>query len=306
MESAMLDLNLHHLRYFWMVAKEGSVLAASKALDLAQPTLSMQIRSLERSLGIKLFAKSGRNLVLTDVGRIVFRYADEMFALSKELGQALRGQPAGRPLVFMVGVSDALSKLVVEHMLEPAWSQPEPIRMVCLEGSPETLMSKLAIHELDVVLSDAPAPPSVRVHAYSHLLGESKVSVFGTADLVRRYKNNFPASLEDAPFLLPTGHSAVRHQFDTWLDQQQLTLNIRGEIADSALIKVMGKQGIGLFLAPSVVAEDVVSQYNVKLLGEIGGLTESFYAISVERRLKHPSVVAIAEMARGKLFGHKT
>ncbi|HMO36086.1 MAG TPA: transcriptional activator NhaR, partial [Gemmatales bacterium] len=277
----MLDLNLHHLRYFWMVAKEGSVLAASKMLNLAQPTLSMQIRTLEQSLGVKLFAKSGRHLVLTDVGRIVYRYADEMFALSKELGQALRGQPAGRPLIFMVGISDALSKLVVEQVLDPAWNQPEPIRMVCLEGSPEELMGRLAIHELDVVLSDAPAPANVRVHAYSHLLGESKVAIFGTAELVRKYKPQFPSSLMGAPFLLPTNPSAVRHQFDTWLDQQQLTLDIRGEIADSALIKVMGKQGIGLFLAPAVVASDVMTQYNVKLLAEVPGMVESFYAISV-------------------------
>lgn len=299
----MLDLNLHHLRYFWMVAKEGSVQAASKLLDLAQPTLSMQIRTLERSLNVKLFSKSGRNLILTDVGRVVYRYADEMFALSKELGQALRGQPPGRPLVFMVGISDAISKLVVEHMLAPAWKLRDSIRMVCLEGSPPELMSKLAIHELDVVLSDAPAPATVRVHAYSHLLGSSDIAVFGTSDLVRKYKADFPRSLQGAPFLLPTMESAVRHQFDTWLDQEQITLDVRGEIADSALIKVMGKQGIGLFLAPIVVADDVVTQYHVKQLGLVPTVVESFYAISVERRLKHPCVVAIAETARGELFG---
>ncbi len=299
----MFDLNLHHLRYFWMIAKEGSVQAASKLLDLAQPTLSMQIRTLERSLGIKLFAKSGRNLILTDVGRMVFRYADEIFALTKELRQALQGQPAGRPLVFLVGISDALSKLVVERMLEPAWNQPESIRMVCLESTPPELMSKLAIHELDVVLSDAPAPSNVRVHAYSHLLGTSRVAIFGASDLVRKYRNDFPRSLQGAPFLLPTLESAVRRQFDTWLEQQQLNLDIRGEIEDSALMKVMGKQGIGLFLAPTVVADEVIAQYHVKQLGIVPDLLESFYAISVERRLKHPCVVAIAETARGKLFG---
>lgn len=299
----MFDLNLHHLRYFWMVAKEGSVLSASRQLDLAQPTLSMQIRALERSLGVKLFAKSGRNLILTDVGRLVFRYADEIFTITKELRQALQGQPAGRPLTFLVGISDSLSKLVVERMLEPAWAQPEAIRMVCLEGTPTELMSKLAIHELDVVLSDAPAPAGVRVHAYSHLLGTSRVAIFGTSELVRKYRNDFPRTLQGAPFLLPTLESAVRHQFDTWLEQQQLTLDVRGEIADSALTKVMGKQGIGLFLAPVVVADEVISQFHVKQLGIVPGLVESFYAISVERRLKHPCVVAIAETARGKLFG---
>ncbi|MFO0812211.1 MAG: transcriptional activator NhaR [Gemmatales bacterium] len=296
------DLNYHHLRYFWMVAREGSVQQASRLLHLAQPTLSMQIRTLERSLGVKLFARSGRLLALTETGRTVYRYADEIFSLGKELTEALHGLPRHRSIPFLVGVADSLTKLIVQQMLQPAWQQPEPISIVCTEGTPNELLARLALYELDVVLSDAPAPASVRVQAYSHQLGHSQIAVFGTSKLVKKYRPGFPHSLRGAPFLVSTTASTVRRRFETWLEQEQLSVQIRGEFADSALMKVVGHQGIGLFLAPVVVAPQVIRQYNVKQLGILPGVREEFYAISVERRLRHPCVVAIAEQARGQLF----
>lgn len=296
------DLNYHHLRYFWLVAREGSVQQASKMLQLAQPTLSMQIRALERHLGVKLFARAGRQLALTDVGRRIYHYAEEIFSLGKELTESLSSAPKDRPIPFLVGVADSLTKLIVEQMLAPAWALPEPIRMVCVEGAPAELMAKLAVYELDVVLSDAPAPPTVRVQAYSHLLGHSLLAVFGTSALAKRYQRSFPRSLQGAPFLLSTTASSVRRSFETWLEQEQLSVSVRGEFADSALLKVIGHRGIGLFLAPAVVAPQVIRQYAVKQLGLLPSVREEYYAISVERRLRHPCVVAIAEQARGQLF----
>jgi LysR family transcriptional activator of nhaA len=296
------DLNYHHLRYFWLVAREGSVQQASKLLQLAQPTLSMQIRALERHLGVRLFVRAGRQLALTDVGRRVYHYAEEIFTLGKELTESISSVPKGRPIPFLVGVADSLTKLIVEQMLAPAWMLPESIRVVCMEGAPAELMAKLALYELDVVLSDAPAPPTVRVQAYSHLLGHSQLAVFGTPALAKRYQQSFPRSLQGAPFLLPTAASSVHRSFETWLEQEQLSVSVRGEFADSALIKVIGHRGIGLFLAPAVVAPQVIRQYAVKQLGLLPSIREDYYAISVERRLRHPCVVAIAEQARGQLF----
>ncbi|MBX9680240.1 MAG: transcriptional activator NhaR [Gemmataceae bacterium] len=295
-------LNYQHLLYFWTVAREGSVKRACEALHLAQPTISGQIHALERSLGNKLFQKAGRNLVLTEAGRVVFRYADEIFSLGKELRDTLKGRPAGRPQRFLVGVADALPKLIIHRLLEPALHLKEPVHLICHDGRAEELLAQLALHQLDLVLLDMPSPPTVKIRAYDHLLGESPISIFAAPRLAARYRSRFPECLENAPFLMPAEKSSLRRALDQWFETKQIRPDIRGEFSDSALLKVFGQIGAGLFAAPSVVEKEICRQYHVKAIGRLEGLRERFYAVSVERRLKHPAVVAISEAARKSLF----
>lgn len=295
-------LNYHHLMYFWVVAREGSVAKACKQLHLAQPTISGQIRELEKSLKMALFERTGRNLVLTETGRMVYRYADEIFSLGRELQDALKSQPSGRPLEVIVGVADALPKLIVHRLLEPVLRLPEEVRVTCYDGEPDRLMAQLALHELDLVLSDMPANPRLGLRAFNHLLGECGVTFFGTEDLARKYRKGFPESLHGAPFLLPSANAALRRSLETWFDSLGIRPRVRGEFADSALLEAFGQFGDGLFAAPSVVADDVKRMYHVVAVGHEPSLRERFYAVSVEKRLKHPAVVAISEAARTTLF----
>jgi LysR family transcriptional regulator, transcriptional activator of nhaA len=295
-------INYHHLLYFWVVAREGSVVQAGKRLLLAQPTLSGQIRALENSLGEKLFQKAGRNLVLTDVGRVVYRYADEIFTLGREMTDALKGRSPGRPIRFLVGVADVVPKLVAYRLLLPALALAEPLRLVCLEGKPERLLAELAVHELDLVLTDTPISGLARVRAFSHLLGTSTISVFGLPKMAEHYRKRFPQSLANAPFLLPTENTATRRALEQWFDASGIRPSVVAEFEDSALMKVFGQTGRGLFVAPSIIEKEVERQYGVKKVGRLSSVEERFYAISVERRLKHPAVVAISESARTKLF----
>jgi LysR family transcriptional activator of nhaA len=295
-------LNYHHLLYFWVVAREGSIARASVQLRLAQPTISGQIRTLENNLGEKLFARSGRSLVLTDVGRVVFRYAEEIFGLGRELMDTLRGQPTGRPIRFIVGVADVLPKLVAYRLLEPTVCLSEPVQIICREGRPDRLLAELAVHELDVVLSDAPIGPTVKVRAFSHFLGECGVSFFGAASLAAVHRRRFPRSLDGAPFLFPTDNAALRRSLDQWFDSQGIRPRVVGEFQDSALMKVFGQAGRGVFAAPSVIEAEVRRQYGVRLIGRTDHVRERFYAISVERKIKHPAVAAICEAAHQKLF----
>lgn len=296
-------LNYHHLLYFWLVAREGSLTRASAELRLAQSTVSGQIRSLEQSLGEKLFARSGRRLVLTEMGRVVFRYADEIFSLGRELRDAVKGRPVGRPLNLVVGVADVVPKLVARRLLEPALKLSEPIRLVCREDKPERLLAQLAVHDLDVVLSDGPVAPSISVRAFSHLLGDCGVVFFAKPELAAAHKRSFPRSLDGAPMLLPTENTALRRSLDQWFATRGLRPKIVGEFEDSALLKVFGQTGLGIFPAPSVIADEVQRQYQVRAVGTLDEVRERYYAISVERKLKHPAVVAICEEARQKLFG---
>lgn len=298
----MKSLNYQHLLYFWTVAREGSVTRAAELLHLSQPTISGQIHVLERSLGKQLLQKKGRHLTLTDTGRVVFRYADEIFTLGRELGDTLQGQPTGRPLRFHVGIADSLPKLIVHRLLEPALKLAEPIHLICEEGRPEELLAELALHRIDIALLDMPSPPTVNVRAFSHLLGETAMSVFGVSSLVSLYGKGFPESLAGAPFLLPGENSLLRRNLDQWFDARDIRPNVRGEFADSALLKVFGQAGDGLFIAPTVTEKEVCQQYGVHVLGKLDGLREQFFAISVERKLKHPAVVAISESAKRKLF----
>lgn len=296
-------LNYHHLLYFWAVAREGSVTRASEQLHLAQPTVSGQLKALEEALGEKLFERSGRRLVLTDVGRVVFRYADEIFSLGRELQDTLKGRPTGRPIRFTVGVADAVPKLIAYRLLLPALSLPEPVHVVCRDGKPERLLAELSVHALDLVLSDAPVGAEVKVKAYSHLLGETPVAFFGTEALAAAHHRGFPRSLDGAPVLLPTEGSSLRRSLDQWFDTEGLRPRVAGEIEDRALLKVFGQAGVGLFPAPVAIEAEVRAQFGVKLVGRVDAVKERFYALSAERKLKHPAVVAISRAARRKLFG---
>ncbi len=295
-------LNYHHLLYFWVVAKEGTIAAACEKLMLTQPTISAQIRALENALGEKLFRRSGRYLVLTETGRVVYQYADEIFSLGRELIDTLKGRPTGSPVRFNVGVADVLPKLVAHQLLEPALKLPEQVRLVCYENSQAELLAKLAIHELDLVLSESPIGPDAHLRAYNHLLGECGVSIFGTKDLADLYRRRFPASLDGAPFLLPTSITALRRELDHWFDTEDIRPVVVGEFDDSALLKVFGQAGAGLFAAPDVTEKEIRRQYGVRVIGRVESVQERFYAITVERKVKHPAVIAIADAAHEKLF----
>lgn len=295
-------LNYHHLLYFWTVAREGSISRACEKLFLAQPTISGQIRALEKSIGAKLFTRAGRSLVLTETGRTVYRYADEIFSLGRELLDTLKGRPTGRPLRLVVGVADVLPKMVSYRLLEPALRLPEPVHIICWEGKPDRLLAELSVHGLDVVLSDSPFSPTVKVRAFNHLLGECGVSVLGTAGLAKPLRRGFPRTLDGVPFLLPTDNTTLRRSLDQWFDTKGIRPAVRAEFEDSALLKVFGKAGVGLFVVPTAVENEVCQQYNVRVVGRIQDVRERFYAISVERKLKHPAVIAISETARKELF----
>lgn len=298
----MPSLNYKHLLYFWTVAREGSIARACKQLHLTQPAISAQLRKLEQQVGEKLFQKSGRNLVLTDAGRVAFRYADEIFGLGRELTEALQGRPTGKPMRLTVGVTDAFPKLVAYRLLAPALQLAEPVHLVIQDDRPEQLFADLSIQALDLVLTDAPLPPTLRVRAYNHLLGECGISFFGTPGLLEAHDGEFPQRLDDAPFLFPGEGTALRRSLDQWFDGQGVRPAITGEISDSALMKTFGQAGAGFFAAPSAIETEIRRQYRVEVVGRTDDVREQFYAISVERRLKHPAVVAISEAARADLF----
>ena len=295
-------LNYHHLLYFHTVAREGSVSRAAKVLRLAQPTLSGQIRKLEEAFDEKLFARSGRNLVLTEMGRLVFRYADEIFMIGRELTDTLRGRPSGRPLRLLVGVADVVPKLITARLIEIALELPEPVQISCHEGKSDRLLADLALHGYDLVIADAPLPPHVSVKAYNHPLGETPVSFFATREVADRHRRRFPKSLEDAPMLLPTPNTQLRRTLDKWFQDQDVRPRVVAEFEDSALLKVVGQHGHGIFPAASILEDEIRRQHGVRAIGRAGGVVERFYAISVERRIKHPAVAAITEAARERIF----
>jgi LysR family transcriptional activator of nhaA len=295
-------LNYHHLLYFWTVVREGSISQACKKLRLAQPTISAQLHSLEDQLGEKLFQRSGRKLELTEIGRVVYGYANEIFTLGRELTDTLKGQPSGRPIRFTVGITDAMPKLIAYRLLEPALRMQQLVHLVCLEGKTQQLLAELMTHGLDLVLSDAPAAAESHIKAYNHLLGECAIQVFGTAELISPLKKGFPKSLDGVPMLMPLAGTALRRSLDQWFEQRSIRPRIVAEMADSALLNVFGATGNGLFPAPAAIEKEICRQYNVRLLGTIDGVHDRFYAISVERKLKNPAVVAISASARTELF----
>ncbi len=295
-------LNYHHLFYFWLTAREGSIAKASEVLHLTPPTISTQIQSLERSLGEKLLRRGGRRLVMTEAGQIAYRYAEEIFSLGREMQDAIKDRPTGRPLRLQVGIHDVLPKSIVQRLLTAAFSLPEPVHVICTEDHADQLLARLATYELDVVLSDSPATAMRTIRVFSHLLGECGVTVFGSPELAQEYRRGFPGSLDGAPFLLPMENAALRRNLNVWFDARGIRPAVRGEFQDSGLLKAMGRSGIGLFVGPTAIEKEIHRQYGVRTVGQIPDVQERFYAISAERKLKHPAVVAISTTARGQLF----
>lgn len=295
-------LNYHHLYYFWTVAKEHSVSKAAAMLHVAQPTVSAQIRTLERSLGQKLFERQGRTLTLTPDGEKVFRYAEEIFSLGRELLQSVKGDPQHAPRRFRIGVSDALPKLTTYRLLEPALVMQPAMRLQVRIDKTDRLLGELATHAIDLVLADVPMMPSLRVRAFSHLLGESTVSIFGAAELARQVRRDFPASLHGAPMLLQTTNTALRLALDQWFDVHHIEPSIVGEVEDRAILQTLGEHGLGLFAAPTVIRKELCRRYHVAWVGELERVRERFYGISVERRITHPAVKLIADQAKRRLF----
>ncbi len=298
----MNDLNYHHLLYFWMTVREGTIQKASERLHIGQPAISTQLRQLERAVGHKLFRRSGRTLELTETGRVAWRYADEIFSLGEELTDVLRGHSSGQAVRFAVGVVDAMPKLMARRLLEPALQLAPDLRLVCTEDSLPRLLEQLSAHQIDLVLSDSPVTAAMNVRAFNHPLGDSAVGLFGVRKLARRVRDGFPQSLNQIPLLLPLRTTALRQAVDAWFRQNDLHPLIRGEFSDKALMKAFGLTGEGLFPGTMAIADETCRQYDVELVAELPHVREQFFAISVERRIKHPAVFAIANSARKDLF----
>ncbi|MDH3818246.1 MAG: transcriptional activator NhaR [Myxococcales bacterium] len=296
-------LNYHHLLYFWMAVREGGIQAASRRLRLSHPTVSVQIKQLEDALGHDLFDRSHRKLELTEAGHIAYRYADEIFPIGQELLDALSGQSHGRPVRLAVGVSDVMPKLVVRNLLDPALRLPTPVHLACSEDRFDRLIGELGTHRIDVVLADTPCPPGSGIKAFNHLLGECGVTFFAERSLAATATRTFPRSLDGAPMLMPTSNTALGRGVIQWCEENELRPEIVAEFDDSALMKTFGQDGIGIFPTPSVVEVEVKRQYGVQVVGRAQEIRARFYAISPERRLKNPAVMAICETAREELFG---
>lgn len=296
-------MNYKHLYYFWWVAKSGGIVRAGEQLHVTPHTISGQIGILEEALGTPLFAKRGRNLELTDAGRIAFGYAQDIFALGSELEESLQSYPAGgRPVEFRIGVADSIPKTIAYRLIEPTMHLPEPVRIVCREWKLDSLLAELAAHRLDLVISGAPIPPSVSVRAFNHRLGESGVSFFAAGGLFKSLKGKFPACLNGVPLLVPGMDSALRARLDQWCKTKEVRPRVVGEFDDSALMKAFGQHGAGVFVGPTAIEKEIAAQYGVKTLGRTTEIMEEYFAISVERRITHPCVVAMTGAARDRLF----
>lgn len=297
----MSAINYKHLHYFWVVAKCGGIGRASEQLHLTPQTISGQITLLEEVMGTTLFDRVGRRLELNDTGRMVFSYADEIFSLGEELEDALRHRPGDRPLQFTVGVVDSVQKSIAYMLLKPALQLPETLRIVCREGKLSNLLAGLAIQSFDIVIADGPMPSNSNVRGYNHLLGECDVTFFAAPALAKQFKKGFPHSLDGAPFLMPGEDAAVRPRLIKWFDKERIRPRIVGEFDDGALLKEFGEAGTGIFCMPSAVAAQIRKQYGVIEIGRTSAVVEQFYAISVERRLSHPAVLAISSAARKRV-----
>ena len=295
-------INYKHLHYFWAVAREGGVMRASERLNLTPQTISGQLSQLEKYLGLSLFSRVGRNLELTEEGRLVLSYADEIFSLGDELEDAIHQMPDTRPQFFRVGVVDVVPKSIAHRILEPAIQMSEPVRMICREASLDSLLAELAVHRLDLVLADRPIPPTVSTRGFSHKLGECAVSFFATEKLKKTLKGEFPECLDGAPILLPSSGNQLRSSIDKWLDKHRVHPRVIAEFDDSALMKAFGQEGAGIFIAPTAIKAEVEWQYQVTMIGRVDEVKERFFAISVERRVLHPIGALVVEAARKLLF----
>jgi len=297
-------MNFKHLHYFWVTAKAGGVVKAGEQLHITPQTLSGQIKLLEGRLGRRLFRKRGREMELTEDGRVALGYAEEIFSLGAEMEAALR-EKRGTPnevLEFRVGVEDSVAKSVAYRLMEPALSLQVPVRLVCTEGRFPDLMAQLALHRMDLVIADEPLTRRLSVKGFNHELGSSPMSFFCAPGLREKLKGPFPKCLNGAPMVIPGLSTSVRPQFESWLTRHQLSPQVVGEFDDGALMKAFGREGRGVFLSPTVVESDTAAQYGVQVVGRSDEIIEVFYAISAERRITHPCVVAITQKARGELF----
>ena len=295
-------LNYHHLLYFWTVASEGTIVKASEVLRLAPSTISVQIKELEGQLGEKLFERQGRQLVLTEAGHVAAQYAEEIFTLGQEMVDTLKTGMAQRPTRIAVGVADVLPKLIVYKLLEPIFDDFEdPVQLVCVEGELEQLLGKLSVHELDVVLTDAPLAQNIPIQAFNHHLGQSEVAVYGAPELVEKWGSSWPESFEGAPFILPGSKTSVRRALGGWFDRKNLHVHTIAEVEDRALMQVLGERGRGFFAAPSILTDEVYEQHGLIKVGELDGVKERFYAITLDRRIRHPVVDHLTQYARREL-----
>ena len=297
----MRHLNYTHLLYFWTVAREGSIARASEVLHLTPQTISGQLKKLADTVGDPLFTKAGRGLVLTETGQVVCQYADEIFHLGAELTERVKTNQPLLPTSLSIGIVNSVPKLIAQRVLQTALTLPDAVRLNCKEADLDVLIGELAVHKLDLVISDQPLPSGTHVRAYNHALGSSPVGLFAHKEQAHLYKD-FPNSLNKAPILLPNAESALRRQLDTWFDEHDVLPKLVAEFDDSALLKAFGEAGLGVFPAPTAISKEVSAMYNCMLLGTMDGITENFYAISPERKIKHPAVLAITEAAKNRVF----
>lgn len=294
-------LNYHHLRYFWTVAKEGSLKKAAEKLHVSQPSISAQIAALEDALGEPLFRRSGRNKVLTDAGQIALTYADDIFGLGRELVNALKQRPGAKTLRLYVGVADSFPKLVTNEILEPVFAMPQTCHVICREGKTDDLLAQLASHRLDIVLADEPASSSTKIRTYNHPLGETGTTFCAAGRLAAKLKPGFPKSLHDAPALLPAENTAFRRALENWFRELGVRPRVVAEFEDLALMKVMAAEGRGFITVPTLVADEAVGRYKFHLIGATTRCKVQFYAISAERRITHPAVALVTTNAQGRL-----
>ena len=295
-------LNYHHLYYFWAVVQEGGITAAAKRLHLVPSTISAQLTTFEETLEVKLLQRVGRNIEPTEMGQLVFQYADEIFSMGKELMNTVRGHPEAGRSPLRVGVVDALPKMIVRDLLDPVFKMEEPVRLICCENKKEALLARLALHELDIVLSDSPIGSGLSIKAFNHILGECGVTFFAVNALAEPLQQGFPDSLSGAPMLMPLQSTTLRGDLDLWFESLQIVPHIVGEFDDAALIKAFGQKGDGIFMAPTVIEDEVQRQYEVTILGRTEKVQYRFYAISIEKILTHPAVLTISSAARHSLF----
>ena len=298
----MSSLNYKHLRYFWMVAKTGSIAKAAAQLHLTPQSISGQLTEFAETLGVELFRRSGRNLQLTDTGRRIVSYAEEIFNTGDALLELVRDETLTTMMSFRVGCADSVSKLIACRLVEPALKLDEPVKLICREGRLDSLIADLAVHRLDLVVADRPIPAHFSVRAYNHLLGRSPMTAFATTALAARLGEDFPACLHNAPLLLPGEDFAIHQRLLRWLEHSAVHPHVVGEFDDSAMMKAFGQSGAGVFFAPSVIALQVCKQYQVVALGQVDSVVEEVYAITTERRMSHPATVAISTAARATLF----
>ena len=298
-------LNYHHLRYFWAVAKEGGLTKAAAKLHVSQPTISAQIQALEGVLGEKLFRRAGRNLALTDTGQHVLGFAEEIFLLGQDLLNTVKQRPTTRPLRLSLGVADALPKLVTCRILEPVFRLPQPVQVSCWETRVSDMLLELAAYRMDVLLADEPASSGVASNVFNHFLGESDVTFCAMPALAAKLRRGFPKSLHGAPALLPMSNSGLRRSLEKWFQARGVRPRLVGEFEDPALVNILALQGLGFMSVPSIVAKEVVRRYGFRLIGRSRECQQQFYAITAERKLTHPAVLAITSGARQQLLAEE-